>query len=62
MAKSRVLIPSSSGQSFNRQGERQRHRDRLNPFFIRSIVQCHRERPRPGERGLNPFFIRSIVQ
>ncbi len=35
-----VLIPSSSGQSFNHIGGREaKIRIRLNPFFIRSIVQ-----------------------
>ena len=35
-----VLIPSSSGQSFNNETRGGGAEFRLNPFFIRSIVQC----------------------
>ena len=35
---------------------------RLNPFFIRSIVQSHIVDADVVDAGLNPFFIRSIVQ
>ena len=36
--------------------------ERLNPFFIRSIVQYLTDVDLTGVNRLNPFFIRSIVQ
>ena len=59
----KVLIPSSSGQSFNPKAFQKFDAYQcLNPFFIRSIVQSQRESGEGRHLSLNPFFIRSIVQ
>ncbi len=59
-----VLIPSSSGQSFERKWWLSQIQPcSLNPFFIRSVVRTETASSMwPNLRGLNPFFIRSVVR